>query len=178
MQMRTPVHQETAFKGRLFSVDVLQVPGNDDTMHRREVVRHPGAVVIVPVLPDGTLAMIRNYRVAVDQWLWELPAGKLEDQEDPQLAAVRELEEETGYTSATVEKLGVILTSPGFTDERIHVFLARDLKHVGQRLEAGEHIELAPMALDAVLAMVDDGELCDGKTIAALMLWQRRYQDT
>ncbi|UCD73924.1 MAG: NUDIX hydrolase [Phycisphaerales bacterium] len=170
------VRGQVAFSGRLFDVEVLVQTGPDGRIVQREVVRHPGAVVVIPVLEDRRLAMIRNYRVATGERLWELPAGKLERGEDPQLAALRELEEETGYRARAIDKLGEFYTSPGFADELIRAFLAEDLEQVGQCLEAGEDIELERLPLERVLAMIDRGEIRDAKTIAALYLWERRQR--
>ena len=168
---------QVAFTGKLFNVEVIEFTSREGRAVRREVVRHPGAVVIVPVLADNRLAMIRNYRIAVDQRLWELPAGKLERGEDPQRAASRELEEETGYRAGRIEKLGEFYTSPGFADERIRAYLAQDLEEVGQRLEPGEDIVLELLPLKRVLEMLDRGEIRDAKTIAALYLWERRQRE-
>jgi ADP-ribose pyrophosphatase len=140
----------------------------------REVVRHPGAVLIVPRLDGDRLALVRNYRVAVMQRLWELPAGTLEPGEPPEIAAARELEEETGYRAARIEHLGDFYTSPGFCDELMRVYTAEKLEFVGQRLEPHEDIEVGVVTVDEALAMIDDGRIIDGKTIAALYLWMRR----
>ncbi len=168
------VQRDIAFSGKLFQVDILQVKGRTGKMHQREVVRHPGAVVVVPVLDADRLCFIRNYRVAVDQRLWELPAGKLEHDEDPQHAAIRELEEETGYQAHHWQKLGEFYTSPGFTDEIIHCYLAEDLVHVGQQLEPGEDIEIEPLEFARVFEMIDQGDIRDAKTITGLWLWQSK----
>jgi len=140
----------------------------------RDVVRHPGAVAVVPVADDGRLVLIRNFRVAVDQWLWELCAGKLEPGEDPTSAAPRELEEETGLAAATITPIGRFFTSPGFADEVMHVFEARGLTPVARRLERGERIEVEALPIERVLEMVRSGEIRDGKTIAGLFLWLTR----
>ncbi len=140
----------------------------------RDIVRHPGAVAVVPVLEDGRLVLIRNHRVAVDEWLIELCAGKLERGEEPVLAAGRELIEETGYRADTMTALGTFFTSPGFADERMHVFEARGLHAVPQALEDGERIEVILRTPEETMGMIESGEIKDGKTIAGLMLWWRR----
>jgi ADP-ribose pyrophosphatase len=173
-RMSSRVQRSRPFEGRLFSVEVLDLTDEGGRSYRREVVRHPGAVVIVPVLSGDRLAMIRNYRIAPDQRLWELPAGKLEPGEDPQHTAGRELEEETGYRARNLRKLGEFYTSPGFADELIRVYAADAADEVGQRLEPGEDIELEILPRQQVLAMVDSGEIRDAKTIAALFLWERQ----
>lgn len=152
-------------------MEVLSFTDEKGRSVRREIVRHPGAVVIVPVLDDGRLVLIRNYRIAVDERLWELPAGKLEEGEEPQHAAARELEEETGFRPGRVRPLATFFSSPGFADELIHAFVAEDLAFVGQNLEPGEEIDVSELARGEVLAMIADGRIRDGKTIAAVLMW-------
>src|SRR5262245_47443306 len=163
---------ETAYHGNLFGVQVLTVIDKDGRSVRREVVRHPGAVLIVPVLNATSLVMIRNFRVAVDEALLEFPAGKLEPGEHPLAAAKRELREETGYQAEAFRKLGEFYTSPGFTDELMRVFVAEQLTHLGQQLEPGENIEVEIVPVDQALSMIEDGRIRDGKTIAGLFMWQ------
>lgn len=169
----TPFRVETAYDGRLFKVNMLTMNDAKGAPLKREVVIHPGAVLIVPVLEGDRLVMIRNNRIAVNETLWEFPVGKLELNESPDHAAARELEEETGYKAAVIHKLGEFYTSPGFTSELMRVFLADGLTFFGQRLEADEDIETAIMSVDEVLAMVQDGRLRDGKSIAALLMWNQ-----
>lgn len=175
--MSSAVTVQTPHRGRLFSVQVLTWTDGLGRTVRREVVRHPGAVLVVPCLDDGRLVMIRNQRVAVDGRIRELPAGTLKAGEDPTLAARRELEEETGYRAGHLEPLGEFYTSPGFCDELMRVFVAHHLEMVGQHPEPGEDIEVEVVAADDALAMIDDGRIRDGKTIAALLMWARRLGD-
>ncbi len=168
----TTVHRP--FQGRLFEVEILEWADDQGRTIRREVVRHPGAVLIVPRLDGDRLVLVRNYRVAVNQRLWELPAGTLEAGEAPRDAAGRELEEETGYRAARIEHLSDFYTSPGFCDELMRVFTADELEFVGQRLEPHEEIEVGVVAGAEALAMVADGRIIDAKTIAALHLWAGR----
>ena len=171
--MNGSVQSKTTHRGRLLTVQVLSFTEEDGRPVQREVVRHPGAAVIVPVQADGRLVLIRNYRIAVDETLWELPAGMLEAGEEPQHAAARELEEETGFRAGRVKALGGFLTSPGFSDEFIHAFVAEELQFVGQNLQAGEQIEVAEIPSAEVLAMIADGRIRDAKTIAAVLMWDR-----
>jgi ADP-ribose pyrophosphatase len=173
LMMTSHVEREIPYEGRLFDVEIVEVVGPDGRSRRREVVRHPGAVVILPILPDGRIVLIRNYRIAVEERLWELPAGKLERGEDPQHAAARELEEEAGFEAASIRALGSFLTSPGFADERIEAFVAEDLVEVGQRLEPGEDIDVEVKSPDEALAMIDGGKIRDAKTICTLLMWDR-----
>lgn len=138
---------------------------------RRDIVRHPGGSVILPLLDDTTIVMIRNRRVAVGEVLWELPAGTRGPDEDPRTVAARELEEETGYRAAILESFGWFYTTPGFTDERLDVFIARDLTLVGQHLDPGESIEVVPTPAIDVAAMIEDGRIRDAKTIAVVLRW-------
>lgn len=171
--MPDSVSVETPHRGKLFSVEVLSWTAAGGQMIRREVVRHPGAVLVVPRLDRDRLVLVRNFRVAVGEHLWELPAGTLEAGEEPDHAAGRELEEETGYRAGELDPLGEFFTSPGFCDELMRVFVADDLEWVGQRLEPHEEIEVAVVSRAEVQAMLDDGRIRDGKTMAALAMLQR-----
>ena len=139
----------------------------------QDVVRAPGAVVVAPVLDDGSLVLIRNHRRVIGRALLEFCAGMLERHEDPAQGAARELVEETGYEAASIEFLARFYTSPGFCDEEMHVYRATGLRHVGQRLEADEEIEVLSRSAAELWSMVERGELVDGKTIAALALHAR-----
>jgi len=137
----------------------------------RDVVRHPGAVTVIAVRDDGALVLVRNRRVAVDRWLIEFCAGKLERGEDPAMAAGRELEEETGYSAQHLVKLGAFFTTPGFSDEIMHVFLATQLRPVAQRLEPGEELEVVIMQQSELESAIASGAVSDGKTLGAYLLW-------
>ncbi len=143
-----------------------------------DLLKHPGAAAVVPFLDDERIVLIRQYRFAAGGELLEVPAGKLDAGEAPETCAARELEEETGYRAGRLEKLGVIWPSPGFTDERIHLFAARELQPAAQRLEADEIIELVPMAFDDAIAAVVDGRIQDAKSGMALLLAAQRRRAT
>ena len=134
----------------------------------RDVVVHPGAVTILPLLDDDRVVMIRNRRYVVDRELLELPAGTLEDGESPEHCALRELEEETGYRADDVKPLCEFFTTPGICTERMYVFVARKLMPTEQNLEDGEQVRVCIHGMDEVRSMLAKGELADGKTIAAL----------
>ena len=160
--------------GPVFRVESITMLDASGRRVRRDIVRHPGAVTVVPELADGRLVLIRNHRVAVERRLVEFCAGKLERGEDPAVAAGRELEEECGYRPRSIERIGAFYTSPGFADEWMHVFRASDLEAIPRRLEPGEDIEVFTATPEEVAAMVATGAIVDGKTIAAWALWRAR----
>ena len=135
----------------------------------REVVWHPGAVIILPVLRDGSIVMIRNLRHTLGEELWELPAGTLEKGEDPALCAGRELVEETGYHSKRILSLGWFYTSPGILTEKMFAFLATDLTPGPQALEENETITTVVLPPTEIRRMIKDNEIVDGKSIAVLL---------
>jgi ADP-ribose pyrophosphatase len=141
----------------------------------REIVRHPGACVIVPLLEGGRVCLIRNYRIAVGQTLIELPAGTLEPPEPPEVTAERELIEETGYRAAKFELLHTFFLSPGILDEKMHLYLATGLTAGESAREEGEEIENLPVPWDEAIAMVFSGQIQDAKTIVGL-LWVDRLK--
>ena len=164
--------------GPVFTVERLRLPHprpelGEPTMVK-DVVRHPGAVAVIAVRNDSQLVLVRNRRIAVGRALLEFCAGKLERGEDPRAAAARELEEETGYSAGRIEALGEFFTSPGFADERMHVFLATELRPVPQRLEPGEEIEVVVMQASELEQAMAAGSIEDGKTLAAYLLWKLR----
>jgi ADP-ribose pyrophosphatase len=160
------------FQGRRFRVEQVTQTTPDGTHHSREVVRHPGAVVILPLLDDGRLCFIKNYRVAVDQTLIELPAGTLEPPEDPAETARRELAEETGYRAEHFAPLLTFYMSPGILDERMYLFLATQLTPGPMALEAGEDIQPLLLTWNEALEMVRREQIRDAKTLVALMYYR------
>jgi len=140
----------------------------------REIVEHPGAVVILPLLPTGEVCLIRNYRVGIDQTLIELPAGTLERGEDPLETARRELIEETGYVAGRIEPLTGFWMSPGILTERMHGFVASEITPGEAAREVGEEIENLVLSWEATLALIDRGEIQDAKSIATILLYDRR----
>jgi len=163
-----------AYEGRLLRVDVDSVVAPDGTAFDLEMVRHPGAAAVVPLLSapdaeDPTILMLRQFRYAAAGRIWEVPAGVLEPNESPLECAHRELLEETGATAASMEYLTTIFTTPGFTDERIHLFLATDLTVGKPSHERDELIEVTAQPMSRVLQMIRDGEVVDGKTLAAIL---------
>ncbi|HUT56314.1 MAG TPA: NUDIX hydrolase [Phycisphaerae bacterium] len=161
-------------KGRVAELHSVGVRMPDGTVVQRDYVHYGGAAVVLPILEDGSVVMIRNYRFAVEEHLLELPAGMMDGDEEPRAAAARELAEETGYTAGRIEPLGEFYTGPGTTDERMYAFLATELTKGRQNLEQHEQIQVEVHAADEVRRMVADGAIHDGKTIAALGLYWLR----
>ena len=135
-----------------------------------DLVPHPGAAAVVPFLDADHVLMIRQYRFATGGEILEIPAGKLDPGEPPEVCAARELTEETGYRAGRLEKLGAIWTSPGFTDEVIHLYAAFELEEAEQQLEPDEIIELVPMTLSEALRRVRETAVFDAKSSVALLL--------
>ncbi len=145
------------------------------SMHEREVIRHPGSVVIVPRLPNDQICLIKNFRISVDQPLIELPAGTLEANETPLACARRELIEETGYSAGTIEQLTSFYAAPGILDEMMHLFVADALVEGQPSREVGEEIDNLLLPLPKAISMIGSGEICDAKTIVGL-LWCQQFQ--
>ena len=166
------------FTGRVIKLDVDTVRFPNGTTGEMEMFRHPGASAVVPVLSEAGVAdpqilLIKQYRYAADGTIWEIPAGRLDAGEEPIDCARRELLEETGATARRFERMTTIYTTPGFCDERIHLYAAfgLDVDESKSRREADEFVELAPLPLSRVLGMIKDGEITDSKTICAVLFY-------
>ena len=157
-------------------VDTLTLPNGHTTT--LEVIRHPGASAVVPFVDGETVLLVRQYRHAAGGYLLEIPAGKLDPGEAPEACALRETEEETGYRAGRLERLGAILTTPGFTDEVIHLFAGYDLVATQSALEADEDLTVIRLPFAEAVAMVERGEIQDAKTMSALLLAARRRADS
>jgi ADP-ribose pyrophosphatase len=162
------------YTGRIISLDVDTVRYPDGSIGELEMIRHPGASAIVPLLSDPTsedpqVLLIKQYRYAAGGYVYEVPAGRLDAGEDSKTCAARELREETGCTAAAIEYLTTIFTTPGFTDEKIHLFMATGLTAGETKHEADEFLEMHPMLLSRALEMIQAGEIQDGKTVIALL---------
>lgn len=167
---------EEVFAGNLLRVkrDTVRLPDGKEAT--REVVSHPGAVLMIAELPNGKLLFERQYRYPLDRVFLELPAGKIHPGEDILLTGRRELQEETGYVAERWHHLGVIHPCIGYSDEHIEIFFARGLSHVGHALDDGEFLEVHELTLVEALDAVRDGRLTDGKSVAGL-LWAERVLD-
>ncbi len=163
---------ETVFQGRRFRVERLSQVAPDGTEHIREVVRHPGAVTILPLLDDGRVCFVRNFRAAVDRTLIELPAGTLEPGEHPAETAQRELAEETGYRAGDISPMAVFYTSPGILDEQMHLYLATELTPGPMALDPGEDLQPWLATWEEAMQMARDGRIHDAKTLTGLFYYR------
>ncbi len=162
------------YSGRIINLDIDTVRFPNGTIGELEMIRHPGASAVVPFLTDPagddpTVLLIRQYRYAAERYLYEVPAGRLDPGEAPDACARRELREETGCQAERVEHLITMYTTPGFTDEKIHLFMATGITRGEDAREADEFIETETMPLSRALSLVERGEIQDGKTALALM---------
>ncbi|MGA2260555.1 MAG: NUDIX hydrolase [Acidobacteriota bacterium] len=164
---------EVIYRGKVVDVEVDTVRLPSGKIVIREVVKHPGGVVAIPVLEDGKLLLIRQFRYPLQKFILEFPAGKLDSGQSPLDTVKRELEEETGYRAEVTHYEFSFHTSPGFCNEIIHLFLASGLTQFKQRLEDGEHITVERYTLDDCLQMIESGEIADAKTIMGLLWYQR-----
>lgn len=162
------------FTGRVINLDVDLVEFPDGTTGELEIFRHPGASAVVPFLSDPKgddpqILLIKQYRYAADGYMWEIPAGRLDAGEDPETCAKRELREETGCTARTIRHMYTMYTTPGFTDERIHLFVADGIEHGEAAREADEFLTVEPVRLSQALEMIKSGEISDGKTALGIL---------
>ncbi|MGO0121923.1 NUDIX domain-containing protein [Desulfothermobacter acidiphilus] len=164
----------TVFQGRLLKVRVDTVLLPDGRTSTREVVEYSGAVAIVPLTEAGEVVMVRQYRYPVGRELLEIPAGKIEKGEAPELCARRELEEETGWGAHSWRLMATFYSTPGFTSERMHLFLARQLYPAQRAPDRDEFLQAEQLPLDRALALIEQGEICDAKSICGL-LWVSRW---
>jgi ADP-ribose pyrophosphatase len=162
------------FRGRIFRVELDHLEFDDGLDVTMEVVRHGGAAAVVPVKDDGRVVLIRQFRYPIGVTIWEVPAGKFDGNESSEVCAARETEEEVGYRPGRLEKIGSILTTPGFSDERIDIFVATDLVRSEMNLDPDELIDVVEVPIAEALRMVDHGEIEDAKSIVALLMAARR----
>lgn len=157
-------------RGRVFDIFQENITLENGANVKMEIIRHPGAAAIVALTENKEILLIKQYRHAVDGYIWEIPAGTISGSETPLACAQRELIEETGYCAETWNALGAITPAPGYADERIHLFLACDLKEKAQNLDHDEVITVHKVAAEEVLSMVAEGKIQDAKTLSALFL--------
>lgn len=166
-------NSEIKFRGKVFDLQVDEIVYDSGREGIWEVAVHPGGAVVVPVKDDGKIVMVKQFRYPMQKQLIELPAGKLNKDEDPLVCAIRELEEETGYRSDNVFKLGSICTSPGFCTEVLHIYLAKDLIPGNHNREEGEYgMEIFEFTLNEVEEKISSGEIIDAKTICGIYMYK------
>lgn len=169
----TLLSSEPIYLGKLVKLykEMIELPDGQQAL--REIIKHPGAVAMVPLLDGDRVVLVRQYRTAARKITLELPAGTLEPGEDPEPAAIRELQEEVGYKPGSLERLGSEYTAPGYTSELIHIYLATDLTPSRLDGDEDEFIDTVILPFDEAMAMIERGEIDDGKTLIGL-LWTAR----
>lgn len=166
---------EIVFKGKVFNIKVDEIIYNSGNKGVREVIVHPGGAVVVPIAESGKIILVKQYRYPFGEHLFELPAGKLEPNENPLVCASRELIEETGYTSKNLTQLGKIYTSPGFCSEILYIYLAENLIEGNHNREEGEEgMEVFEFNLMELNQMISDGKIVDAKTISGIHFYENR----
>ena len=165
------IESRVLFSGKVFDLKVDKIEYDSGNPGIREVAVHPGGAVVVPVLDNGRIIIVKQYRYPLNKTILELPAGKLNKDEDPLVCAVRELEEETGYKAGRIEKLGAICTSPGFCTEILHIYFANELIPGNHNREEGEYgMEILELTFKEVEEKIKRGEIIDAKTICGIHL--------
>ena len=162
------ISSQEIFQGKIINlrIDTVQLPNGKEAT--REVVEHPGAVAVVAINETNEIVLIRQYRAAIDEVIIEIPAGKLELGEDPLICAKRELEEETGYQAGQWEKVFTFYTTPGFSDEKMYLYLAKDIKILEQSLDEDEFVEIFYMPISQAISDCRNGQIKDAKTILGI----------
>jgi ADP-ribose pyrophosphatase len=171
-------HRTPIYRGRVFRLIRENVTLDNGTTTDLDYIEHPGAAAIVPLINSADVVLVRQYRHALKHYIWEIPAGTLEPGEPAMDCARRELAEEAGYSAAEWQKLGEITPVPGYSDERIHLFLATGLSAAGQRLDADEVLAVHRVPLADAIAMIARGEILDAKSICGLLLAQHRLENS
>ncbi len=168
------IASETIYEGRVIKVQVDEVLLPNGKTAKREIVRHQGAVAVLPLTDDGRMVAIRQFRKPLGRSIVEIPAGKLEPGEDPLACAKRELEEETGYQASQFTHLSSFYTSPGFADELLHLYVATGLIDGAARPDEDEFVEVMHLTLEEAQALHASGEIRDAKTVLALFAWENQ----
>lgn len=170
----TVLDHKEVYSGKIvkLNLDTIQLESGKAVI--REVVVHPGGVTAVPVLEDGRIVLIRQFRYPIGKFILELPAGKLDSGQTPIDTMARELEEEIGYSAGNITPECTFYPTPGISNEAIHFFIARNLTPCLQRLEEGEHITPEAYTIEECLQKIDAGEIIDGKTILGILWYQRK----
>lgn len=162
------INRERVFDGPAFKIARVSLQNGDGNELSRDVVEHPGAACVIPMVDEKTVLLIRQWRIGAKRELWEIPAGTLDPGEDPLACAARELEEETGRKAGKLEHLFTMFPSPGILDEKMHIFLATELREGEQNLEDDEEIQVKAFDFRDLRVQLKANNIKDGKTIAAL----------
>ena len=165
--------RQVVYDGRVVKLGLEDATLPDGRRVRLEIIRHQGAAAVLPLHEDGTVTLIQQYRHAAGGLIWEVPAGVIEPGEQPDVCAARELAEEARLRAAELRPLAVIHTTPGFTDERIYLYLATGLSETDGQLDADEYLHARRLPLSEALAMSADGRITDAKTLVTLLLAAR-----
>jgi ADP-ribose diphosphatase len=173
---RQLLESEKIFKGAVFDVERDRLREDNGIEIIREVVRHPGGAGALPLFEDGRVALVKQYRHPARRELLEIPAGRIEDGETPEMCAAREMEQETGFRAGRIEKLAEFYTTPGFCEEKLHVYLATDLTPSSQALDHDELVEIVYLPFAEAAQMLGRGGIEDSKTIIALLLALKKVQ--
>ncbi|SDL64296.1 NUDIX domain-containing protein [Sediminibacillus halophilus] len=165
------IASETIFKGKVVKLQVDEVSLPDGKTSKREIIKHPGAVAVIPVTKDNKILFVEQYRKPLEKTLVEIPAGKLEPGEKPEITAKRELEEETGYTTNELTFLTSFYTSPGFADEIIHLYITKDLRLLEEEVagDEDEFVDILELSLEEAEQLVKDQRIHDVKTAYAVL---------
>ncbi len=167
------------YKGKRISLKIIDTILPNGKFAKKEIVEHPGAVVILPILENGKIVLLKQFRPSVKNWVYELPAGTLDKVgEDPKECALRELEEETGYRAEKIEALLKIYPSPGYCTEIIHVYVAKGLKRTVPKQEETEVIETLILSLADAIELIRKEDIADAKTLLALLYYEKYFLDT
>nr|WP_309101070.1 NUDIX hydrolase [Fredinandcohnia onubensis] len=168
------IKREVLFEGKVIDLHIEEVELPNGHTSRRELIKHPGAVAILAITDEKKIVMVQQYRKALDKVIVEIPAGKLEKGEAPEVTAKRELEEETGYGCETLTPLISFYTSPGFADELVHLFIAKDLKKIENpaSLDEDEFVDVLEVSLDEALELIREKKIYDAKTAFAVQYLQ------
>jgi ADP-ribose pyrophosphatase len=162
------------YAGRLFDLKVDEIEFKDGVVAQREIIRHPGAVAMVAIDPEGRVLLVSQYRHPAGARMLEIPAGTLEADEDPEEAVRREMQEEVGYLPNSIESIGGFYVAPGYCDEYIRLYVCTDLEPSEAEADEDEDIEVEELTPDEALAKVEDGSISDAKSIIALTRWAQR----
>lgn len=170
------ISSKSIYNGKVVKLQVDDVTLPNGKLSKRELIKHPGAVAIIPITNENKIVFVEQYRKPLEKSIVEIPAGKLEPGEKPESTAIRELEEETGYTARNVTKLTSFYTSPGFADELMHIYFAKDIEklEVPPAMDEDEFVEILELSLDEAKKLVEEQRIHDAKTIYAILYLEMR----